>query len=50
MPWLVFLKYGALSLFAAACLLWVGDRWSDAPSLQPDKGIRDMGFAPSLWI
>ncbi|MDX5935051.1 LTA synthase family protein [Acidithiobacillus thiooxidans] len=50
MPWLVFLKYGALSLFVAACLLWVGDRWSDAPSLQPEKDIRDMGFAPSLWL
>ena len=49
MPWLLFLKYNGLALLVAAGLLWIGTRWSDAPSLQPGKDIRDMGFAPSLW-
>ncbi|WP_414041646.1 LTA synthase family protein [Acidithiobacillus sp. M4-SHS-6] len=49
MSWPLFLKYNGLALLVAAGLLWMGTRWSDAPSLQPGKDIRDMGFAPSLW-
>ncbi|MFA7496498.1 MAG: LTA synthase family protein [Acidithiobacillus sp.] len=44
-----FLEYLGLSLLVVFILLWLGDRWSDAPSLCPQEDIRNMGFAPSLW-
>ncbi len=49
MSWPDFLKDMVLSFFAAGVLLWIGSRWSAAPSLRPAEDIRNMGFAPSLW-